>query len=185
MLVTDWRSRWGYDFPFAWVQLPNFGGPGRDWPLVREAMLKTLELPHTGMAITIDIGEANDIHPENKQDVGKRLALWALGTVYGKDVETSGPLPGEAERRGNSVVLHFRHAAGGLVAKGELAGFEVAGPDGLQSASARIEGDKVFVSSREVEQPTGVRYAWANNPTATLFNSAGLPASPFRIELDR
>ena len=93
LLINDWRTRWGYDFPFAWVQLPNFGGPGRDWPAVRQAMLETLKVPNTGMAITLDIGEVNDIHPKNKQDVGKRLALWALGTVYGKSVATSGPLP--------------------------------------------------------------------------------------------
>jgi sialate O-acetylesterase len=185
LLVNDWRSRWGYDFPFAWVQLPNFGGPGRDWPLVREAMLKTLKLPDTGMAITIDIGEVNDIHPKNKQDIGKRLALWALGTVYGMPVATSGPLPGEVEREGNSVVVSFRHADGGLVANGELAGFEVADADGFKPATARIEGDKVVITGRDVAQPIAVRYAWANNPAATLFNSAGLPASPFRIEIDR
>jgi sialate O-acetylesterase len=117
LLIKDWRTRWGYDFPVAWVQLPNFGGPGRDWPMVREAMLKTLAVPKTGMAITIDIGEEKDIHPKNKQDVGKRLAMWALGDVYGKSVATSGPLPAGHERKGNAIVVRFSHAHSGLTAK--------------------------------------------------------------------
>ena len=186
LLVNDWRSRWGYEFPFAWVQLPNFAGAGRDWPTVRQAMLQTLKLPKTGMAITLDIGEVNDIHPKNKQEVGRRLALWALGTVYGKSVATSGPLPTQHERRAGSIVVQFDHADGGLVAKnGELAGFEIAGQDGYKPATATIQGDRVVVTSAEVSQPVAVRYAWTNNPTASLFNGAGLPASPFLIQLDR
>ncbi len=102
LLVTDWRTRWGQELPFAWVQLPNFQRPGEGWMQVREGMLKTLRLPKTGMAITIDIGDPNDIHPKNKQDVGRRLALWALGDVYGKQLgATSGPLPEGHEIRGN------------------------------------------------------------------------------------
>jgi sialate O-acetylesterase len=182
LLIRDWRSRWGYDFPVGFVQLPNFGGPGRNWPEVREAMLKTLQVPGTGMAITIDIGEVNDIHPKNKQDVGKRLALWALGTVYGKSVATSGPLPAGVERRGQSIAVSFQHAQGGLVAKGgELTGFEIAGADQkFQPATARIDGDKVIAMNPDVKEPAFVRYAWENNPQASLFNGAGLPASPFR-----
>lgn len=184
LLIQDWRSRWGYDFPFAWVQLPNFGGPGRDWPQVREAMRKSLSVPQTGMAITLDVGEVNDIHPKNKQAVGQRLALWALGTVYGKSVATSGPLPAGHERRGSSVVVSFRHADGGLVSKtGELTGFEVSDANGFQPAVAKLEGDKVVLTCREISQPIAVRYAWANNPTASLFNAAGLPATPFQIDL--
>ncbi|MBI5800524.1 MAG: sialate O-acetylesterase [Verrucomicrobia bacterium] len=184
LLVTDWRARWGSDFPFAWVQLPNFGGPGRDWPAVREAMLRTLVLPKTGMAITIDIGEERDIHPKNKQDVGRRLAAWALGTVYGQKVATSGPLPAGHQVRGSEVVLSFKHTGGGLVAKGgELKGFVIAGADKQwQPATARIEGDKVIVSSAAVKQPAAARYAWENWPTCNLFNGAGLPASPFRTD---
>ncbi len=184
LLVTDWRARWGYDFPFAWVQLPNFGGAGRDWPLVREAMLKTLALPKTGMAITIDLGEEKDIHPKNKQDVGRRLAAWALGTVYGHAVATSGPLPAGHQVRGSDVALSFKHTNGGLVAKdGELKGFVIAGEDKQwKPAQARIEGDKVIVTSADVKQPTAVRYAWENWPTCNLFNGAGLPASPFRTD---
>jgi sialate O-acetylesterase len=185
LLVTDWRARWGYEFPFAWVQLPNFGAPpGRDWPTVREAMLKTLSLPHTGMAITIDIGEEKDIHPKNKQDVGRRLAAWALGTVDGQKVATSGPLPAGHQVRGSEVRLSFKHADGGLVAKGgELKGFVIAGADKQwKPARARIEGDQVIVSSADVKQPVAARYAWENWPTCNLYNGAGLPASPFRTD---
>jgi sialate O-acetylesterase len=184
LLVTDWRRLWGHEFPFAWVQLPNFGGPGRDWPLVREAMLRTLALPKTGMAITIDIGEEKDIHPKNKQDVGRRLAAWALGTVYGQKVATSGPLPAGHQVRGGEVVLSFKHTDGGLVAKGgELKGFVIAGADKQwKPATARIEGDKVIVRSADVKQPVSARYAWENWPTCNLYNGAGLPASPFRTD---
>jgi len=185
LLVRDWRARWGYEFPMAWVQLPNFGGPGRDWPGVREAMLKTLALPQTGMAITIDIGEEKDIHPKNKQDVGHRLALWALGDVYGRKVPaTSGPLPAGHTVRGNEIVLSFKHANGGLVAKGgELTGFVVAGADRQwKPARARIVGETVVVSSPDVAAPVAARYAWENWPTCNLFNGAGLPASPFRTD---
>lgn len=184
LLVNDWRARWGYDFPFAWVQLPNFGGAGREWPLVREAMLKTLALPKTGMAITIDIGEEKDIHPKNKQDVGRRLAAWALGTVYGQAVATSGPLPAGHQVRGSDVVLSFKHTDGGLVAKGgELKGFVIAGADQQwKPAQARIEGLTVIVSHPDVKQPVAARYGWENFPVCTLFNGAGLPASPFRTD---
>jgi sialate O-acetylesterase len=185
LLVTDWRKRWGYDFPFAWVQLPNFSRPGEGWPLVREAMLKTLKLPKTGMAITIDIGEQKNIHPKNKQEVGRRLSLWALGTVYGKKVEsTCGPLPAGHEIRGGEVVLKFTHADGGLVAKGgELKGFTIAGEDRQwKPATARIEGGRVVVSSGDVKKPVAVRYAWQDYPDCNLANGAGLPASPFRTD---
>ncbi len=185
LLVTDWRSRWGDEFPFAWVQLPNFGGPGRDWPTVRAGMLKTLALPKTGMAITIDVGDTKDIHPKNKQAVGKRLALWALGDVYGQQVAaTSGPLPESHQVKGAAIVVTFRHCDGGLVAKsGELTGFMIAGKDQQwKTAEARIEGDKVIVASAEVPQPTTVRYAWENDPICNLCNAAGLPATPFQTE---
>lgn len=185
LLVTDWRARWGYEFPFAWAQLPNFGGPGRDWPMVREAMLRTLALPRTGMGINIDIGDEKNIHPVNKQEVGRRLSLWALGTVYGRKVPAvSGPLPAGHEVRGREMVLRFTHANGGLVAKaGALQGFTIAGEDRQwKPAQARIEGDTVVVASPEVERPVAVRYAWENFPTCNLFNGAGLPATPFRTD---
>ncbi len=185
LLVRDWRTRWGHEFPFAWVQLPNFTGTGRDWPTVREQMLRTLRVPRTGMAIAIDVGEAGDIHPKDKQSVGHRLALWALGTVYGRKVPaTSGPLPAGHAVRGHEIVVSFRHADGGLTAKGvSLAGFVVAGADRVwKPAQARIEGDNVVISSPEVAAPVAARYAWENLPTATLFNGAGLPATPFRTD---
>jgi sialate O-acetylesterase len=182
LLVQDWRARWGQELPFAWVQLPNFKGAGRDWPTVREAMLQTLALPKTGMAITIDIGDENDIHPKNKQEVGRRLGLWALGTVYGQDVSTSGPLASGVSRSDRGLEVSFQHADGGLIAKGgELRSVEIAGGDGVwKPAQAAIAGDKIVVSSRDVAAPTQVRYAWANDPKCNLFNGAGLPASPFR-----
>lgn len=185
LLVRDWRARWGHEFPFAWVQLPNFTGTGRDWPTVREQMLQTLKVPRTGMAIAIDVGEAGDIHPKDKQSVGYRLALWALGTVYGQKVPaTSGPLPAGHTVRGGEIVLNFKHTDGGLVARGgPLAGFTVAGVDRVwKPAQARIAGATVVVASPEVAAPVAVRYAWENLPTATLFNGAGLPASPFRTD---
>ena len=186
LLVADWRLRWGYEFPFAWAQLPNFGGKNdRDWPTVREAMLKTLALPKTGMGVNIDIGEETNIHPANKQEVGRRLSLWALGTVYGQPVgATSGPLPAGHQVRNGEMALSFSHTDGGLTAKdGELKGFIIAGDDRQwKSARARIEGHTVVVSSPEVKKPVAARYAWDNYPVCNLYNGAGLPASPFRTD---
>jgi sialate O-acetylesterase len=190
-MIKDWRSRWGEgDFPFAWVQLPNYRKPQAQpvetstWAVVREGMLKTLELPNTGMAITIDVGESNDIHPKDKQDVGKRLAMWALAKVYGQAVAASGPLPAGHKVNGSEVVLSFTCTDGGLTAKGApLKGFAVAGADRRwENAEAKIVGDKVIVSSPDVKEPVAVRYAWADNPNANLYNGAGLPASPFRTD---
>jgi hypothetical protein len=183
--ILDWRKRWGYEFPYAWVQLPNYRASDRNWPLVREGMLQTLNVPKTGMAITMDIGETADIHPKNKQDVGHRLAFWALGTVYGQKVASlSGPLPAGHAVKGGEVVCSFTHADEGLKAQGgDLKGFVIAGADQKWvPASAKIAGDTVVVSSPEVKAPVAVRYAWAANPECTLFNGAGLPASPFRTD---
>jgi sialate O-acetylesterase len=185
LLVSAWRARWGEDLPFAWVQLPNYQRASEEWLLVREAMLKTLRLPRTGMAITVDIGDPNNIHPKNKQEVGRRLSLWALGDVYGQKVAaTSGPLPSGRETRDSEIILLFKHADGGLKAKdGELKGFVIAGEDKQwKPAQARIKDDKVIVSSPEVKRPVAVRYAWATNPDCNLYNGAGLPASPFRAD---
>ena len=185
-LVTSWRTLWGDEVPFAWVQLPNFTAPGEGWPRMREAMLKTLALPKTGMAITIDIGDAKQIHPTNKQDVGRRLSLWALGTVYGKNVAAiSGPLPTGSSVSGNAVTVSFTHANGGLKTKdgGPPKGFQIAGADRQwKAASARIDGDKVVISGPEIASPVAVRYAWQDNPDCNLYNGAGLPASPFRTD---
>lgn len=185
LLVKDWRARWGDDFPFAWAQLPNYGRTVEDWCLVQEAELKTLKLPHTGMAVTIDVGERDNIHPKNKQEVGKRLSYWALGEVYGQKVaSTCGPLPASHEIRGPEVVVTFKHADGGLKSKdGELKGFMLAGEDKQwKPAAARIDGDKVIVSSAEVAKPVALRYAWAVWPVCNLYNGAGIPASPFRTD---
>ena len=184
LLIQDWRSRWGYEFPFGWAQLPNYGGAGRDWPTVREGMLKTLSLPKTGMGINIDIGDTKDIHPKNKQDVGKRLAYWALGTVYERKVPAiMGPLPAGHSIDGSEVTCKFKHAAG-LTAGDSVKGFEVsADGETWHNATARVAGETVVVSHPDVQNPTFVRYAWSNDPDCNLTNGAGLPASPFRLKL--
>jgi sialate O-acetylesterase len=194
-LITDWRSRWGYEFPFAWVQLPDYRAPQANpvedkqtWPVIREQMLNTLSVPATGMAVTLGLGEETDIHPRNKQGVGKRLALWALHDVYGKSGPSSGPLPSNHRIEGKYVVVTFKHTDGGLKSHdgGELKGFAIAGADGkFVWAQARIDGDKVIVSSPEVPEPKAVRYAWADNPIWSLENGAGLPASPFRTDVEK
>lgn len=184
LLVNDWRTRWGADFPFAWVQLPGYlkTGPGRAY--VRDAQLKALSLKNTGMAVTLDVGDANDNHPKNKQDVALRLAQWALGDVYQQKVQaTSGPLPAGHQIKGGEVVMSFSHTEGGLKAKGELKGFVIAGEDKVwKPAQARIEGETVVISSPDVPKPAAARYAWDVSPEASLYNGAGLPASPFRTD---
>ncbi len=190
-MIRSWWQAWGRsDFPFLFVQLANFlkvkEEPGEsEWAELREAQSMTLTLPNTGMAVIIDIGEANDIHPKNKQDVGERLALWALARTYFKDVVYSGPLYSFMNVRGSEIVLHFEHVAGGLVAKGgePLKGFAIAGADRkFVWAEARIEGETVVVRSDQVAEPVAVRYAWADNPVCNLYNASGLPASPFRTD---
>ena len=184
-LITDWRARWGEELPFAWVQLPNFSRPGEGWPLMRESMLKTLSLPKTGMAVTIDIGEAKDIHPKNKQEVGRRLSLWALGNVYGRKVAAaSGPLPAGHEIKGAEVVVTLTHAEGLKTRDGApVKGFQLAGTDKQwKPAAARIDGAKLVVTSAEVVAPVALRYAWLDFPETNLVNSADLPASPFRTD---
>lgn len=190
-LFGNWRAVWNQgDFPVEWVQLPNFRAPQQrpvetdGWVIVQEQMRKALDLPGSGMAITIDVGEAGDIHPKNKQEVGRRLALWALAKTYGKDLVYSGPLYKGHQIDGGQVVIDFDHAGTGLAARGDrLEGFAIAGADGNWVwADAKIDGNRVVVSSPEVPAPVAVRYAWASNPKATLVNSADLPASPFRTD---
>lgn len=189
-MIQDWRRAWGLgDFPFLFVQLANFlqvkPEPSESaWAELREAQLMALELPNTGMAVAIDIGEANDIHPRNKQDVGKRLALVARAIVYGEKITYSGPIYDRMKIEGNCIRIWFKHVNGGLVAKGgELKGFAIAGPNRkFVWATAKIEGDTVVVSSPQVPNPVAVRYAWADNPVCNLYNKAGLPASPFRTD---
>ncbi len=189
-MILDWRRAWASeDLPFHFVQLANFqpvvDAPGESkWAELRDAQLHALRtLPGTGMAVITDIGEARDIHPRNKQDVGRRLALWALARDYGKTLECSGPLCRDHERRGAEIVLRFDHVGKGLVADGELRGFAIAGADRkFVWGEARIEGETVVVSHPDVAEPVAVRYAWADNPPCTLRNEAGLPASPFRTD---
>lgn len=185
LLIQDWRTRWGYEFPFAWVQLPNYGSRSNGWCLVRDGQLSSLKVPHTGMAVTVDIGDSGNIHPKKKQEVGRRLSLWALGEVYGKKVaSTCGPIPEGQRITGHEFVVRFKHADDGLVARGgELRGFEMAGASHRWfPAQARIDGSRVVVSCSEVSSPAALRYAWRDNPDCNLFNGAGLPASPFRTD---
>jgi sialate O-acetylesterase len=193
-MIANWRDDWKQgDFPFLFVQLPNFMGlqtqpsePVGGWSLEREQFLKMLgTVKNTGMAVTIDIGEANDIHPHNKQDVGKRLAQWALAKTYGMDVVASGPLYKCSRREGGKIVVEFDYVAAGLASRdgGKLTGFAIAGADKkFVWADAQIVGRSVVVSSPAVSSPVAVRYAWANNPPCNLVNKAGLPASPFRTD---
>jgi sialate O-acetylesterase len=154
------------------------------WPVLRESQLMTLELPHTGMATSIDIGEAKDIHPKNKQEVGHRLALSALAQVYYIDMEFSGPVFTEFQDEGSKVRLSFRNAEGlRSVDGGQIKGFAIAGEDrNFVWADVVIDGDHVLVSSPQVPKPVAVRYGWADNPDCNLVNAAGLPASPFRTD---
>lgn len=190
-MITNWRQDWGQgDFPFLFVQLANYtkvqtqpseGG----WALVREAQTATLSLPNTGMAVTTDIGEGPDIHPKNKQDVGKRLALAALAQVYGRKIPYSGPRLDGMTVEGNTLKLRFKHTDGGLKAQGgeELKGFAIAGADKkFVWATAKIVGDTIELCSPEVAAPAAARYNWASNPIGNLHNGAGLPAGPFRTD---
>ena len=148
-------------------------------------MLKTLALPHTGMAIAIDIGDVGNIHPANKQEVGRRLSLWALGTVYGKKVAaTSGPLPASHEIKGTEVIVTLSHADGLKTRDGgAVKGLQLAGVDKQwKPASAKIDGAKLIVTSPDVAAPVALRYAWLDNPETNLVNVADLPASPFRTD---
>jgi sialate O-acetylesterase len=182
-MIRDWRNSWGEgDFPFLFVQIANWNTePGELWPEVRNAQRQALALRNTGMAVTIDIGDPNDIHPKNKQDVGLRLSLAARAITYGEKIEWSGPLYRQVTQEEHALRVWFDHALG-LMAKGAtVTGFELAGADGkYSSADAKIEGTSVVVSSAAVPAPVSVRYGWAPNPNCNLFNKEGLPASPFQ-----
>jgi sialate O-acetylesterase len=193
-LITDWRTHWGIgDFPFLFVQLANFMEPQTtpsesSWAALREAQRLTLsKVKNTGMAVIIDIGEWNDIHPLNKEDVGNRLALAAQHVAYGdKKVVYSGPTYQSMKIKGNNIELIFSNIGSGLISKnGTLKYFSIAGSDKeFKWAKASIKGNKIIVWNDEVQNPVAVRYAWANNPEgANLFNKEGLPASPFTTEI--
>lgn len=183
-LIGDWRTQWGEGaFPFLIVQLAGFAPGGDAWPLLREAQWRTsLSVPNTGIATALDIGDPTDIHPKNKQDVGRRLALVAEAKTYGLKVPYAGPVLKALTAAGHAATLTFTHTEGGLVSKSgpALTGFEVAGTDGVfAAADAHLSGNTVIVSSPSVSIPTAVRYAWSGDPQCSLYNGAGLPAFPF------
>jgi len=192
-LIADWRQQWNLgNFPFLYVQLANYmqaqNQPSEsNWAELREAQLKTLTVPNTAMAVTIDIGEWNDVHPLNKEDVGKRLALGAQKIAYGDDtVAYSGPIYQSMKIEGNKIILAFKHIGGGLISQGanELKHFAIAGADKkFVWAKTKVQGNKVIVWNDDIPNPAAVRYAWADNPEgANLYNKEGLPASPFRTD---
>ncbi|MBN2328346.1 MAG: sialate O-acetylesterase [Candidatus Omnitrophica bacterium] len=188
-MIQDWRDQWGYDLSFLFVQLANFEakwGGVDTWPELREAQTMTLEMPKTGMAVTIDIGNPTDIHPRNKQDVGYRLALAARKVTYGEDnLVYSGPMYKSMKVEDGKIRLWFDCVGSGLMAQGNqpLKGFTIAGEDkNFAPAGARIENDTIVVWSQDVKNPVAVRYAWQDNPECNLFNKQGLPASPFRTD---
>lgn len=190
-MIRDWRALWGQgDFPFLFVQLAAFGPNSQklgesDWAELREAQLMTLSAsPETGMALAIDVGTYDDIHPRKKEPVGARLALTARALVYGEKIVHSGPVYQSLKVEGDKVALSFKHTGGGLEARGgELKGFIIAGADKVwREAKAEIKGDRVIVSSPEEPKPVAVRYAWAKYPECNLYNKEGLPATPFRTD---
>jgi sialate O-acetylesterase len=190
-LITAWRREWNSAaMPFLYVQLASYkarrDAPGEsEWAELREAQTVALRLPQTGMALALDVGDANNIHPRNKREVGRRLAMQALAKVYARDLEASGPVYAAHEIIGPDLRVRFDHAAGGLKVQGggRIEGFAVAGEDRkFVWADARIEGDSVILHAAEVSHPVAVRYAWADNPAATLINASGLPAAPFRTD---
>jgi sialate O-acetylesterase len=192
-MICEWRGHWGQgDLPFLFVQLANYLEPtsepvGSAWAELREAQRSALKVPNTAMAVAIDVGVANDIHPTDKKSVGDRLALAARHVAYGEqELVWSGPMFRSIESRSGRLILEFDHTGSGLVARGgPLETFAVAGRDGdWRWAQAKIDGDRVIVWSEDVPDPVAVRYAWADNPVgANLYNREGLPASPFEAKL--
>jgi len=190
-MIEEWRESWNQgDFPFLFVQLANFMQKENEptdggWARLREAQTQALSLSNTGMAVTIDIGEADDIHPRNKQDVGARLWAAADKIAFANDLVYSGPMYSGHSVEGNKIRLTFDHVGSGLMAKetDKVLGFAIAGQDKkFHWADARIEGNQLVVWSREVDHPVAVRYAWANNPDVSLYNEEGFPAVPFRTD---
>lgn len=190
-MITQWRKKWGQgDFPFLFVQLANYHFEPQVFPELREAQTMALSLPATAMALAIDIGDSADIHPKNKQEVGRRLALAAQATVYEESLNFSGPVFKKMFIDENSCWILFDHLGDGLVVKGDglLKGFTICGPDSVfTEAEARIEGQQVIIWNEQIKKPLAVRYAWANHPgNSNLYNKSGdllnLPASPFRTD---
>lgn len=194
LMITDWRTKWNQgDFPFYFVQLSSyneFNGTsknGSKWAELREAQTQTLQLPNTGMAVTTDIGNPADIHPTNKQDIGKRLAAIALNNVYNKKTIYSGPTYKSLEVKENQIILTFDNIGSGLSTSDNNAtvkGFEIAGADKVfHSAKAIIKDNKLIVFSENVLKPIAVHYGWADDASdANLYNAEQFPASPFRTD---
>ena len=186
-MINDWRARWGYDFPFLWAQLANFmirnpQPADTPWANLREAQTKTLSLPKTGQAILIDIGEAGDIHPRNKQDVGRRLALAARGIAYGHGIAYRGPAIKTVKADGDALILTFDNAEGLNFRGDSVNNFAIAGEDGAfvwAEAELAAAAGTITLRASGIAAPVFVRYAWGNNPVASLYNSAALPAAPF------
>jgi len=184
-MVSEWRKLWGEGaFPFYAVQLPALKNVSNN-PLVREGQAQILSLPNSGLAVTIDVGDPDNVHPKNKAPVGERLALIALANVYGRKLEFAGPRYSSMKVEGHAIRILFTHVDGGLVAReGPLKWFQIAGADQqFVDAEATIKGNSVLVKSDKVSAPVAVRYAWANYPIGcNLFNAAGLAAAPFRTD---
>jgi sialate O-acetylesterase len=184
-MITDWRTRWQEgNFPFYFVQIAPYpyGGDSTNAAALRDAQRKSLHVPNTGMAVTLDIGNPKNIHPANKQEVGRRLSLWALANTYGqKGIIYSGPLYSGMKIRGSTIRISFNHVDGGLMTKGgNLDHFEIAGADGhFVPAQAQISGKQVIVQAQGISAPKAVRYGWRDTAEPHLFNKAGLPASSF------
>ena len=189
-LIQSWRQHWAIgEFPFLYVQIANWNfepvsDKGSRWAELREVQLHTLALPHTGMAVTVDIGDGVEIHYKNKQEVGRRLSLIALATVYHRDVDYSGPIFSGVQDEPGKLRLTFHFGSGLKTSDGkEPIGFAIAGTDGkFVPAHAEIQGEQIIVSSPNVPEPKAARYAWADNPACNVVNAAGLPASPFRTD---
>jgi sialate O-acetylesterase len=182
-LITDWRRAWQRpNLPFLYVQLANHRRT--TWEAlceVREAQRQALAIPHTGMAVAIDVGDVSDVHCKNKQEIARRLALIARAQVYGEALEYSGPVVDTVTFAENQVQVTFTHADSLCFQDGKALGLEVAGADGVYHvATGEIQGNKLLVSSLDVSAPASIRYAWRDTPEVSLFNAAKLPASPFR-----
>ena len=188
-MIKDWRTQWNYDFPFYFVQIAPFQYHGNnDVSLdqsqkLREAQRHALKTKYTGMVVTLDIGNFNNIHPSNKQDVGRRLARLALANDYGKPIVPSGPLFKSLKVVEQKMILDFDYTGSGLMAKGDLLGFEIAGTDkNYVYANAKIVDNKIELSASAISKPMYVRYGWKNKAVPSLFNIEGLPASSFISE---
>ena len=190
-LIEDWRRHWGYQMPFLFVQLAGFGPDGPEpaesvWAELREAQGMALSLPGTGMATAIDIGDENDVHPGNKQDVAHRLVLAAARVAYGEDIVHCGPTYRSMQVEAQRIRITYSCLGSGLLVKdkfGYARGFQIAGADGkFHWAQAQREGEDFVVFSDSVKQPMAVRYDWGNTPDGNVFNKEGLPAVPFRTD---